>query len=228
MRSSTSKETACTAKASSRTGRDFLPTPDELDLAVPFTPDEFFVPDDDTCTAYWDLRSMPEHIRNHSRQVARVATAIAERAAQRGLIDGQPAVRLVRASALLHDIAKIYCIEHGGHHSQLGAAWAMEHTGNPLLSQGVLHHVWWPYTVDVVRYFLPLVVLYADKRVRHDAIVPLGVRFADILERYGKSEMARSRIERSMQQTMAIEKSLNEHLEVNLNACTFDSGRLVD
>ena len=36
----------------------------------------------------------------------------------------------VRASALLHDIAKTYCIRYGGSHAQLGAAWALSETHN--------------------------------------------------------------------------------------------------
>lgn len=227
MRSSTSQD-ASSKTPRSQSGEVDLPSTDELDLAVPFDPNEFFVPDDATCERYWDIREMPEHIRNHSSQVALIATAMAERAAERGIIAGKPAVQAVRSSALLHDLAKIYCIHHGGHHSQLGAAWVMEHTGNPTLAQGVLHHVWWPFTVDPIRHFLPIAVLYADKRVRHDKIVPLGARFSDLFERYGKNDGAKERIKMAMAQSQAIENSLNEHLEVDLNACTFDSGRLVD
>ncbi|NJB67062.1 hypothetical protein GGQ74_000702 [Desulfobaculum xiamenense] len=228
MRSSNRPDSSCPTREASRVDRDFPPTPDELDIRIPFDPDEFFVPDDATCERYWDQRDMPEHIRNHSTNVALIATAMARRAAEKNLIRGDAAVQAVRSSALLHDLAKIYCITHGGHHSQLGAAWVMEHTGNPLLAQGVLHHVWWPFTVDPIRHFLPLAVLYADKRVRHDEIVPLGVRFSDLFERYGKNDTARDRIGQALAQSQAIENCFNEHLKVDLNACTFDCGRLVD
>ena len=33
------------------------------------------------------------------------------------------------AAGLLHDLAKTYCIRHGGSHAQLGAAWVLEATG---------------------------------------------------------------------------------------------------
>ena len=126
------------------------------------------VPDEAQCVAWWDRFEMPEHIRAHSRGVAQVACFVAEAGHRRGLdVD----VDTVLASALLHDLAKIYCIKHGGNHSQLGGAWAMALTGNPLLAQGVIHHVYWPFAVDLERFFTPLAVLYADKRVSHDRIV---------------------------------------------------------
>jgi hypothetical protein len=125
-------------------------------------------------------------------------------------------------------LAKSYCLEHGGRHAQLGAAWVRDKTGNPLVAQGVLHHVWWPLDVDPIRHFLPLAVLYADKRVKHEQVVSLGVRYADLFERYGKEEVIHRGIERSMRQSKAVEAIFEEMLGVDLNACTFDSGRLVE
>lgn len=214
--------------ASSQASQDGLSSLDRMNIQVPFDPSEFFVPDDATCYAYWKERDMPEHIGRHSSQVANIATALARRAAGKHIIAGDAAVQEVRSSALLHDLAKMYCINYGGHHSQLGAAWVMEHTGNPMLAHGVLHHVWWPYEIDCTRYFLPLAVLYADKRVRHDEIVSIHDRFTDLFDRYGANDFARDRIRMSMEQSQAIEENFIQHLGVNLHACTFDNGRLVD
>lgn len=188
--------------------------------------DAFYVPDEDECLALWDSYRVPDHIRAHSRAVASIATALAAHGEKMGAVPpGMTAT--VRASALLHDIAKLYCVEHGGNHAQAGAAWVLAETGNPLIAQGVVHHVWWPFDVDAVRHFLPLAVLYADKRVRHDQIVSLGARYTDLMERYGKTEQARQGVIRSMKQGSAVELTLSELLEVKLNACTIDSGRLV-
>lgn len=183
------------------------------------------VPSEAQCLAWWDRFEMPEHIRAHSRGVARVACFLAEAGNLRGLnVD----VKTVQASALLHDLAKIYCIKHGGNHSQLGGAWAMALTGNPLLSMGVMHHVYWPFAVELERYFTPLAVLYADKRVSHDRIVHIEDRFGDLLDRYGKTPEIRERIHTTNRQAKDIEDAFSRLLEIDLNAHDFDRGRLVD
>jgi hypothetical protein len=183
------------------------------------------VPSEAQCVAWWDRFKMPEHIRAHSRQVAKVACFVAEAGHRRGLrVD----VSTVFASAMLHDLAKIYCINHGGNHSQLGGAWAMALTGNPLLAQGVIHHVYWPFEVDLERFFTPLAVLYADKRVSHDRIVRIEDRFGDLLDRYGKTPDVCERIHTTNRQAKGIEDALGRLLEINLNAHDFDRGRLVD
>jgi hypothetical protein len=183
------------------------------------------VPSEARCVALWDRFEMPEHIRAHSRKVAQVACQVAEAGIKIGL-----AVDLdtVRASALLHDLAKIYCIRHGGSHSQLGGAWAMALTGNPLLAQGVIHHVYWPFEVDIRRFFTPLTVLYGDKRVAHDKIVPIEERFGDLVARYGKTPEICERIHSTNRQAKDIEDAFGRLLEKDLNAHDFDSGRLVD
>ncbi len=193
---------------------------------LPPDPAEFPVPDDAACAALWDACAVPDHIREHSALVGDIAGAMALRAEERGLLAPGWA-QAVRASGLLHDLAKMYCVDHGGNHAQLGGAWALALTGSPPIAQGVMHHVWWPFDIDPEKYFLPLAVLYADKRVRHDAVVSLGARYADLFERYGKSELARERITASMRQGQAVEHTMSELLEVRLHACSFDSGRLV-
>jgi len=183
------------------------------------------IPSEARCVALWDRFNMPEHIRAHSAKVALVAVQVAEVGRAKGFdVD----VELVRASALLHDLAKIYCIRHGGNHSQLGGAWAMALTGNPLLAQGVVHHVYWPFEVDIRRFFAPLCVLYGDKRVAHDKIVSIEQRFGDLVERYGKTEEIRERIHSTNRQAKEIEDAFARLLEKNLNAHDFDRGRLVD
>ena len=182
------------------------------------------VPDAAACHALLDAFAVPDHIRTHSVMVANVATLLAERAAALGL---EVCVATVRAAGLLHDAAKLYTIEHGGNHAQLGAAWALEATGNPLVAHGVLHHMYWPFPMDARRHFLPLAVLYGDKRVAHDRYVPVAERFSDITERYGVSGPVRERIAATRDQAIELERILETLLEIDLNACAFDSGRLV-
>ncbi|MEW5772171.1 MAG: phosphohydrolase [Thermodesulfobacteriota bacterium] len=212
------------AEAPGRDPRPRLPAPDRSPL--PSGP----VPDDAACERLWDRCAVPDHIRRHSARVADAAAFLAERASAAGLfpeVPGPELVAAVRASALLHDLAKDYCIRHGGSHAQLGAAWTLALTGSPALAHGVLFHVWWPWDVDPLRHFLPLAVLYADKRVRHSEYVSLGARFTDLFERYGSTPERRDRVRMSLEQTQAIEHCLSEILGVKLHAHTFDSRRLV-
>ncbi|XXJ19128.1 HD domain-containing protein [Desulfovibrio caledoniensis] len=191
----------------------------------PALPDpELFVPNDAQCAGYWEAFSMLEHVTEHSRMVADVASCLAQRAAEMGLAVDVPTVR---ASALLHDLAKTYCIRHGGNHSQLGGAWVMELTGNPVIACGVTHHVYWPFALDLARYFTPLAVLYADKRVNHNRLVSIGDRFEDLIVRYGIPLNLQDSISETKRQALELEQLLCDTLEVDLNACDFDSGRLV-
>ena len=193
------------------------PPPVVIDPALP-------VPDDAACVEYWARLDMLENVALHSRQVARVATFVARRAREMGIAVDVPTVH---ASAMLHDIAKTYCIRHGGNHSQLGGSWVMELTGNPAIATGVTHHVYWPFEMDVASYITPLAVIYADKRVRHDQLVSIRSRFDDLVDRYGTTDYVRGRIEVTRDQALELEACLEKTLEVDLNACDFDSGRLV-
>ena len=127
---------------------------------------------------------------------------------------GRPlSVPLARAAALLHDIAKNYTIRHGGSHAQLGAAWVREETGNPLLAQAVLFHVEWPWSggdMDDVRdpMRLPVIVAYADKRVRHAEVVSIRERFDDLLVRYGISADKEETIARNYAHVQAVEQAI--------------------
>jgi putative nucleotidyltransferase with HDIG domain len=189
---------------------------------------EFPIPSDEDCFRLWDVYAVPEHIRVHSLRVGEIAQAMALRAEETGVLPAGDDVQAIKACGLLHDLAKMYTVEHGGNHAQLGAAWVRMETGNPLIAQGVLHHVWWPLDVDPIKHFLPLAVLYADKRVKHENVVSLGARYSDLFERYGKKiGFNREHMKRSMNQSMAIEAIFEELLGVDFNACTFDSGRLV-
>lgn len=176
------------------------------------------VPDEAACLDLWERYEMLPNIRAHSLLVARVATFLAELGRDKGFaVD--PAQ--VRASALLHDLAKTYTIRFGGNHSQLGASWAMEHTGNPRIAQGVMHHVFWPFEAEIGRDFAPLCVLYGDKRVAHDRLVPMEDRFQDLLARYGPSEAIRARIEATHEQGRQIEQLFSQALEVDLTCASF-------
>lgn len=185
---------------------------------------QWSAPSDAQCLAWWDRYAMPDHIRRHSMLVASVAAELAEMGRAAGL---PVCVQTVRASALLHDLAKHYTIVHGGSHAQIGGAWAMQLTGNPVLAMGILHHVCWPFEVDVTRYFMPLAVLYADKRAMHDELVSIDDRFQDLIVRYGHTPEIQEKIRWTVVQALDIERRLGDLLGKELHAYSFDSGRLV-
>ena len=183
-------------------------------------------PDDAACFALWRKYGMLPNVERHSRMVARIATALSRRAAARGLPVQVPAVR---ASALLHDLAKTYCLLHGGSHAQLGASWVLAETRQYAIARGVLLHVHWPWAVPEGPGIcaLPFFVIYADKRVRHDACVTLEERFEDLLARYGRDERARAGIRMAHEQALAIERALSAQLGRDLHEDTFDCRGLV-
>jgi uncharacterized protein len=59
------------------------------------------------------------------------------------------------------------------------------------------------------------VVHYADKRVLHTQVVTLTDRFADLKERYGKSEEAQRRLAALEEKARGLETKLFAHLALN-------------
>lgn len=183
---------------------------------------------DGDCIALWDKYAMPTNIRRHSLLVAHIAENLAELALQRHVA---LCVEDVRASALLHDLGKMYSLKYGGGHASIGAAWVVAETRNYAVAQGVMHHVYWPWSIthDASCCQLPILVLYADKRARHDQCVTLDERFDDLLVRYGKNAQAVAAIDASLKQMKAVEAALISFLGwEGLDAYTFTCRGLVD
>lgn len=215
------------ASESAAAARDFrsplsdLPFIDGLRPASPSS-----IPDDEACFALWDKYVMLPNIRQHSLLVAHIATELARRAIAQGIAVDEQAVR---ASALLHDIAKSYCVRHGGSHAQLGACWTVAETRNHALAQGVMMHVYWPWALPQGQGIcaLPFLVMYADKRVKHDVCVSLSERYDDLLVRYGRSDAERRAVLAAFEQGKTIERALGAQLGCALHEDSFDCGRLV-
>ena len=182
------------------------------DLSLP-------VPDRDECEALWEKYAMLPNIRAHSRAVADVAMSLARRAEDMGIAPEGTSEKTARAAAMLYDIAKTWTILHGGARDQLGAAIVREETGNPLLAQAVLFHVYWPWekgplAPERAPLRLALLVAYADKRVRHDRLVSLEERFDDLMIRYGDSEEHRASIRLNRERSLLHEAALLERLRL--------------
>ncbi len=185
------------------------------------------IPDDEQCFKLWDKYEMLENVREHSLMVAHIATVLAKKAFESGFIKN---IQEVRASALLHDLAKTYCVRYGGSHALLGASWVLQETGNPGIAQGVILHVYWPWKLPEGKELctLPFLVMYADKRVKHSECVTLKERFEDLVIRYGKTERARNGIINTWKLTQKMEQNLSVLLRINLDEYSFDCRGLVN
>ena len=189
-----------------------------------FPAEEHDVPDEAACRKLWKRYDMLPNVADHSLQVAAFAQAMAERAVEIGRRDVRA---LTLAAGLLHDIAKSYTVRYGGSHAQLGASWVITQTGNPIIAQAVMHHVWWPWDFPEDLSNPAFFVLYADKRVMHDQIVDRETRYLDLLERYGSTEASRAAIVAGNEHAKNLECAMSAYLEIPLHACTLAGGRLV-
>lgn len=141
------------------------------------------------CLSYMDDFAMLDNIRQHSFMVARCASALLtglQRAGKPGA--PLPAEELVVTGALLHDIAKTQCLQGNCRHAQVGREICRD-LGFPEIGEIVSEHVilsdFSPERYRQGIFNAKELVYYADKRVRHDRIVPLDNRLVYILERYG-------------------------------------------
>ena len=146
------------------------------------------IPSISQCFAHMKDFGMYDHIREHSRMVARVAELMYRQLAAKGAI--LPPKELVMAGALLHDIAKSKCIEEGCQHAKVGEAICVD-LGYPEVAEMVGKHVNLPKLRPEVyqhnTFSGPELVYYSDKRVKHDGIVSLDERLAYILDKYSDS-----------------------------------------
>ena len=149
------------------------------------------IPGIDTCIALMEQYAMLPNIRRHSLLVARIAELLALRLYERLPTGQAPDQNLCVNGALLHDIAKTPCLKDGCDHAEIGAAICRRHR-YPEIAEIVAGHV-------ILKNFSPEkykqgffqaqdIVYYADKRVRHDAIVSLDERLEYILENYGGND----------------------------------------
>jgi uncharacterized protein len=148
----------------------------------------------------WDAHAMLDNIRRHSEVVCAVALLLHKWLAQAGATLNR---RVIRAGALLHDLAKTPCLGTPRRHDLEGAALLSE-LGYPELSFLVLSHVSLPPENPLDE---TMVVYYADKRVNHDHLVNLNQRYAYIAGRYGKDDpKLLARIEQGRRRALEVER----------------------
>jgi uncharacterized protein len=149
------------------------------------------VPTRTDCLALMSAHGMLPNIREHSLLVREVALHLGTSLVEAGFILH---LDLIEAGALLHDLGKTHCLGTSINHAEWGAL-AVAAAGYPEVAQVVREHIFLESNGRDPRVIREAeVVNYADKRVLHTQVVTLAERFADLLERYGKSAEARSRI----------------------------------
>ncbi len=130
------------------------------------------VPDDDECEAMLETAGTPEPVRRHCRAVAELATSLARRLNEAG--EGLDAA-LIRAAALLHDIAKAH-----PHHAEAGAGLVRGY-GFPEVADAIACHM----SISFAGRLDESAVLYlADKLIQEERRVTLEARFALALARF--------------------------------------------
>ena len=156
------------------------------------------IPSVQRCLLIMEEEEMLPNIRAHSIMVARVAHLLFTELNNSPRNDlPVPREDLILAGALLHDIAKTPCLQKGCHHAKKGRDYC-ERNGFTEVGEVVREHVWL-FDFSTKRYaaghfFAKELVYYADKRVRHDAVVSLAARKDYILERYGNNDPKRHRL----------------------------------
>lgn len=130
-----------------------------------------------------DKYQMLDHIRAHSIIVEKVARIIA-----RGLQDAGVDISLekITAGALMHDIGKTPCLNTNEDHSAKGREICLRNDLCEIADIVGEHVLMQNYDLSAVIHEKEI-VYYADKRVKHDAIVSLEERLKYIIERYGKN-----------------------------------------
>ncbi len=165
-----------------------------------------------------DQYQMLDHIKSHSLVVASVAYLIATSLRNTGITIS---LEKVVAGALMHDIGKTPSLESGEDHSILGKRICLENNLDEIANI-VAEHVRLKNHSMNGGLSEKEIVFYSDKRVKHDQIVSLDERLADILERYGKDNKERCRAIRvNFEQCKKVERKL-------FNRLGFSAKRLAD
>lgn len=175
------------------------------------------IPGIPTCIALMDQYAMLPNIRSHSLLVARIAEVLSLQLNKKVAKDHAPDHALCINGALLHDIAKTPCLKEGCDHAAKGAEICQRH-GYPEIAHIVAGHIilqdFSPKRYQQGHFLAQEIVYYADKRVRHDAIVNLAERLEYIIENYGKNdEHIQGRIRDNFKQCEQLEGYLFDILD---------------
>jgi len=152
--------------------------------------------------------NVPSHIIAHSYKVSKVGWVIANEIKE---INSQLNINLIISSCLLHDITKYEALKTGEDHAETGG-YLLKKLGYPEIGEIIESHV---VIKNPSKLLLEKKILfYADKRVMHDKIVSLKVRYDDLLIRYGKTEISKQFIKKGYEFAKNIEAELFDNLKL--------------
>jgi uncharacterized protein len=162
------------------------------------------IPTQNQCFALIRTMGMMDHIVDHSVMVGNIALCLCSH-----LKKNTPSlnVELTTAAALLHDITKTRSFQTGEIHSKTGGE-LLEYLGYPEVGNIIRQHVILDCCKDTAPVSEQEIVNYADKRVLHDAVVPLSERLEYIQVRYGSNKAFQKRIAMMWEMTTALENKL--------------------
>jgi putative nucleotidyltransferase with HDIG domain len=166
------------------------------------------IPSIEECMKIMEEHKMPSNIKAHSIKVRDVSVFLTKELNKKGKKLNE---RLVEASALLHDIAKIYCLNSREKHNEVGAD-LLRTMGYEKVADVVEQHInlWKKYK----RLVEEEIVNYSDKRVMHDKLVSLQERFEDVKYRYACNEPeTRERIKLTEKDSYRVEKRVFKNLD---------------
>jgi len=167
------------------------------------------IPDEHDCMKLLQKHECPDHIVLHSRMVWTVAKIVGEGLLREGIpLD----MELLKASCLLHDIAKYPCLKgRKGWHDAVGEEMLIQE-GLPTVAAIIGQHV---ILKDgnggTIRE--EHVLFYSDKRVVHDKVVSLEDRFQYLADTYGKSPRALEGLNVMKDKTQRLEERLFQFLD---------------
>ena len=168
------------------------------------------IPSRDECLALLREYEVPEHVVQHSRVVRGVALYLCGVLVRQGE-KLNPA--LIEAGSLLHDITKMNGLVVGENHPQSGAL-LLSRLGYPQVAEIVRQHVILDDGIYAGPVTEPVLVHYADKRVKHTAVVSLGERFRDLKGRYGKTPAALAWLESLEEKTVTLDRKIFVNLPI--------------
>jgi len=172
---------------------------------------KYAIPSVSECQELMEKYAMLDNIQRHSLVVTSIAeTIVASLDLSRSEGIKPPDINMVRAGALLHDIAKTKCLDGSCRHAEEGQLICEEH-GYPDIGIIVREHVFLSSFTpeDYRRGSFPAreIVYYSDKRVRHEEIVSLDQRLEYIIERYGDgSDFVEQRIRNNFKSALELEE----------------------
>ncbi len=175
-------------------------------------------PDEDECFRLIREYGMLPNIVRHSIQVRNVSVAIYKHL----ISNDSVSLKLIIASALLHDIAKTDSLDHKEIRHDITGGEILRKLGYDDIAVIVENHVVFtgfdpdgPVTEKEIIY-------YADKRVMHDRIVDIETMVIDLVDRYGGDERIRGLILENKKFVLALENKIQSRMDMEIDLALAD------